>query len=263
MYSLAMVFAFALTEVCAAQGPPHEAKQTRATIEERFRSFEYGDTYLRERADSRFVAIEFEGLPTPTKSEMYSMLAAVLQRDALPQRPGNWSKPGRMTVRVSAAAERPFDDLVEYQWEHLGQTIRAVGSRNALRLDIDLVEADQNTELREFGRTRLQQVRGLVESMLRLRGKSFELDPQPFEIQIPWPDTLNDGLRFSTNPDKSIMAMDSARWYERVDFLVHDQTLSIRFYFKPGQLTGPQDGSIWFDDDFRALVQTKASEQNR
>jgi len=262
MNSLAMVFAFTLTEVCAAQEPPHEAKQTRATIEKRFRSFEYGDAYLRSSTGAAFVSVDFENLPTGIKSQMYNRLAGVLQRDARPQTGSSWAKPGRMTVRAFAAGQSSSDDLIEYQWLHLGQTLRAVASRNALRLDIDLDEVDRNMELREFGTTRLQHVRGLVESMLRLRGKSFELDPQPFEIQIPWPDTLNDGLRFSTNPDKSIMEMDAARWYERVDFLVHAQTLSIRFYFKPGQLTAPQDGSIWFDNDFRALVQTKAAEQD-
>ena len=165
-----------------------------------------------------------------------------------------------MEVHVFAAQDDRSDDLVDYRWMHMGQHLRVVGSRNAVRLDIDLNEVDRNSELREFGKTQIQRIQGLVENTIRLSGKTFALDPQPFEIQIPWPEALHDGMQFSTNEKRSIISMDSVRWFERVDFFVRDGTLSIFCYFKPGKLVGAQNGSKWFPEDFRRLILNKAGE---
>ncbi len=224
------------------------------------RSFEYGGTYLADAPRTAFVDVDFNDLPRDLRSEMYNVLAAIIQQDARPQDPGKGCEPDRMTVRVFAAQDRKEDDLVEYTWVDKGQEIRVVASRDAARLDLDMDEAERNPELAGFGQERTERVKGLVESIVRLGGEAFSLSREPFEVQVPWPAALVDGLRFSTDAEQSIQAMDAVYWFKRIDFSVHHGTLSIMFYLKPGQLAGPQDGSKWFPDDFRALVLQRACE---
>jgi len=185
---------------------------------------------------------------------MYNRLGMILTWDAHPQVQGKWDQAGRMAIRVSASSSVEHDDLVEYSWPHMGQGITVTAGRNALELAIDLESAEKNPELARFGKSTIDRVRGLLENTVRMQGETLSLEREPFELHVPWPDVLADGARFSTAPDRPINRMDSVHWYERVDFSVRGRQLAVMFYFKPGQLMQPQDGSRWFDDAFRAKV---------
>jgi len=248
-----MLLVVALVQVgCAAaqaEDPGELARQLR--------SFEYGAEYLTESPNTEFTAVDFVDLPRNLKSGMYNRLAFILEWSAHPQTRGKWDAAGRMTIRVAVASGKQQDDLVEYTWDHLGQRLRTVSSRDALRLDIDLDELTSNGELDEYGPTAEGRVRGLLAQTLRLDGESV-LDGSAYHVDIPWPASVADGTRFSTNPEQSIQAMSTYGWYRRVDFAVHNRVLSAMFYLKPGQLMGPSDGSEWFDDAFRAKVLAQA-----
>lgn len=251
--------------LCSVLGQQVEQtlEEKRAAIAVHFRSFEYGQTFLKQPKDVAFVTVSFDDLPKTIKGPMYSRLGFILEWDAHPQTRGRPLEAGRMLIRAFAVTNKEQHDLVEYSWLYMGQNLRVVVSINAMRLDIDLRELADNPELSEFGRTRVRRAIGLVENIVRMRGETFSLDPQPFEVHIPWPDVLTDGTRFSTSPNRNISSMNSVFWFHRIDFSVHDQTLSVMFYFKPGQLVGPQDGSKWFPNEFRALVHEKARDQGK
>jgi len=260
---LSLILPSLVPALAFAQESEQSYEEKRATFLAHFRSYEYGAKFLREAADTPYIEVDFEDLPKVIMGQMANHLTPVQQKDARPQQPGAWDKPGRMSVRVFASDTKELDDLVEYRWMHMGQNLRVVASRNAARLDLDLDEVDQNPELRQLGSTQLQRVRALVEGTVRLHGEAWSDELPAFDVEIPWPDALSDGMRFSTNPEQSIQAMDGLRWFTRVDFFVHDAVLSVMFYFKLGQRAGPEDGSKWFDDNFRAQVRERAREQGK
>ena len=263
----AVILACALStdpSVAETEDPQTTGLQQREAQERYAKSFEFGATFVRDAESTAFAPINFDDLPLrEVVGSMYSSLAFVLVWEAHPQRQGFAKEPGRMAVAAYAARNDEENDLVEYRWVYLGQTIRAVRSLSALQIDLDLDEINNNVELAQFGKLEVQRVRGFVEHIIRMEGESHEFKPQRFRIDIPWPASLTDELEFSTNPDRNLLHMDVYRWYERIDFWVHGRTFSIRFYRKPGQLMGLPDGSKWFPDDFRALVQSKMQAQRK
>lgn len=234
--------------------------EKRAANEARFRSIEYGTTFLKDVESNSLIALQFDDLPKAIKSQLYNRLAAVVLRDAHPQRKGRSLQPGRMTVRVFAALNHDQDDLVEYRWSYMGQYVRAVASRNALRLEFDLDELGDNPAMHGFGWTEIERVSGFVHRLLRMQDNAMRFERPDYSLDIPWPEELKDGVQFSTNPEHSINAMDGKRWFERVDICVRQRMLSMLFYFKSGRLMFPRDGSHWFPDDFRAEVLQRARE---
>ena len=100
-----------------------------------------------------------------------------------------------------------------------------------------------------------------MSSIVRLKGETVALEPVPYELHIPWPKVLTDGVTFCSNPGQDLLAMDVYFWFKRVDGFVDGRTLSLQFYTKPGQRVEYADGSKWFSDDFRAFIHQKAKEQ--
>jgi len=247
------VLALSPVAVTCAQDAQQTPEEKRAAVLAYRRSFECGATFLREPPDVVFIDVDFEKLPKLIKSHMYSVLTNFLARESRPQATGDSYAPGRMTVRVFGSRKEGEDDLVEYRWTVMGQNLRVVASQNAARLDIDLDELLENPSLAEFGRTEVARAAELLEHTLRMRGRPIG-GSEPYELHIGWPDTLTEGMRFSTNPDKVLYSMAAERWFERVDFFIRNRTLSVMGYFKLRQLMGPQDGSKWFPDEFRAEI---------
>jgi len=121
----------------------------------------------------------------------------------------------------------------------------------------------ENPALDKYGADLRERVIGYLSSLLRLEGKTWAVEPMPFKLEIPWPSAFDDGVKFSSNPNQCIRFMDSYLWFRRVDGYVHDGTLSLIFYMKPGQLTGIRNGSKWFPNEFREWVHKQAAAQNK
>lgn len=51
-------------------------------------------------------------------------------------------------------------------------------------------------------------------------------------------------------------------WFDRVDAFVHHDMLSMLVYKKVAQLQGYPDGSKWFDDDFRFMVNQRTNNRS-
>ncbi|MBU0718345.1 MAG: hypothetical protein KJ749_08860, partial [Planctomycetes bacterium] len=234
------------------------------------RQLDIGKSMVRDRPASDFVDVTFELLPKAVKGQMYTWLASTVQWEAHPQRRG-WpykdggpvyhEKGGVFDVRVFAAYAKPEHDLIEYRWKRFGQNLRVVASCNAMYLDINHAELQRNSELDEYGNGLVDRAEALVSKIIRLSGEDPALDGRPFEIDLPWPEDLKEGVAFSSNEERSIMRL--ASWYQRVDAYVEDGVLHILLYKKAPQAVGYFNATKWFPDDFRELVHRKAREQGK
>ncbi|MBU0718344.1 MAG: hypothetical protein KJ749_08855 [Planctomycetes bacterium] len=224
-----------------------------------YKTLEYGKSVVKTPPRGSFVDFTFEELPKDLKAQMYSYVAFSIQWEAHPQRRGRALEGGEFRVRVFAAYDKSQDDLIEYTWTRFGQNLRIVAGINAMRLDIDLDEVRANPELDDCGRTLLARTQGLVSRVIRLSGR--DIHKQQFEVKLPWPNTLANGVAFSSAPDRPLNSVTP--WHERVDVFVEDGTLSILLYKLIQQLGAYRVGSQWFSDDFRELVHRKAEEQGR
>jgi hypothetical protein len=226
-------------------------------------SLAFGRTWLRDQASDEFTDWSFARLPDDVKSTIHSLFAFVFYPAADPHK--HWplfeTKDDLvLVVRLMPAATATENDLVEYHWDYEDRPIRAVVSRNAMKIDFDLefVRDCQGT----VGASCVNEVRGWVEEVLKLEGEYPSLkQPVPYQVHLPWPDELTDGIAFSSAPEQNIMRLPGIpRYFDRVDAFVENGTLSILIYRKVGQLMGYQDGSQWFPEDFRAAVLERSRE---
>jgi len=179
-----------------------------------------------------------------------------------PTRPFEARKDCDLGIRVFASRKETENDLIEFHWQHNGRPLRVVTSRNAMRVDFDLrhVIACHQT----LGAACVAATRQWVEEVVKLAGEYSILHHEiVYRVTLPWPAQLHNGTWFSSAPEQDLTQLRGLPfWHDRVDAFVDDGTLSILVYRKTGQRMGYPDGSMWFDDDFRALVQRKAAEQN-
>lgn len=207
--------------------------------------------------EEELVHLAYSELPRPVRSRVYSSLGFILQEEARPfgtmtaalADSGNYPK-----VRVCAAQWALRSDLLEMRWRFGNQKIRALHRGNVVRLDLDLDEIMRNRDLDRFGCKEIDRVKGLIASMVRLKGRTHTVDPVPFQLRIPWPEELTDGVQFSSNPDQDLNGMDVYFWFKRVDAFVDGRKLSLQCYFKPGQRPFFEGHSQWFDACFRDIV---------
>lgn len=187
----------------------------------------------------KWVELEFDQLPRDILSFMKDCTAWRVRPAADPH------KAEDLRVRVRAAEDPSQDDLVEYVWTFRGQRLRWVATTNALRLEIDLDALGPAP-----GETRVESAKSLVDEVMRLTGTtSYDED---YEVELPWPDHLADGVTFSSNPDKTLNALLS--WHQRVDAYVEGNTLAILTYRKVAQKTYYKDGAKWFPAEFHKEV---------
>ncbi|MBI4718551.1 MAG: hypothetical protein HY763_12150 [Planctomycetes bacterium] len=227
------------------------AAEPRRVDDAHFATVEYGRSQLKDQPDATAVLIPFARLDARLRAQMYNTLAFILTEDAHPQGADNTDQPRMpIVVRVRAARDPDDDDVIEYEWTYNDQTIRAIASRNAVRIDIGLAELDRNPRFSAYPPASTARARALVESLMQLRGANA-YEPG-FDVRLPWPDVLRDGVQFSSNPELNLHRL--TRLHERVDVFVKGGVLSLQFYKKPAQLMQFQDGSQWFAPEFRAAI---------
>lgn len=220
---LAMIAALLLA--LGEAGPWVHAAQHQG-MELRSNSLQFGqEMLLKDQPEMRFSEADKAKLSPAVRSQVDNYLAFYLTPEAQPR------KDPQFTTRTFSAAAPSQNDLVEYRWTFSGIPLRAVQSLNALKIDIPL-----------SGHASTEDVRTLVSSIVKLKGTDIE--GRDYDVHLHWPDTLADGVRFSSNPTADILALLS--WHDRIDAFVDGNRLSILIYKKVPQLTGYQDGSAWF-----------------
>lgn len=233
------------------------AERTRR-FEAPYCKLDFGRSLVKIPDSRHLVDGDYSALPKPVQSGLYDTIVASF-REAKPFVQFKFDSPPNATVRIYAAFAKDQDDIVELSWKYHGQNLRLTSSINAMRLDIDLDEVGRNSQLDQFGLQRLDRVRGLVAAIVSLQGrKAYGED---YQIELPWPDTLEEGVTFCFNPNQSIRTL--MRWYQRIDAFVHDGVLSILVYKHIPQMMTYKDGSKWFPDDFRAMIHERARAQGK
>ncbi len=136
----------------------------------------------------------------------------------------------------------------------MDKPVAVVLSANGKRIEFDLnmISACQSSR----GAGCVDETKEWVESVLAMEGRDrFD---QHYQIKMPWPDALQDGVAFSSAAELDI---DKAfRWHYRVDAEVADGILTFFVYKRIPQLMSYQDGSKWFEDDFRVEVLRRSRE---
>jgi hypothetical protein len=217
--AVAFVVAFGLA------GPATCMAQLRS-MEKSPEDMQTGLALVGDQREDLFVPVEYASLSPAIRAQTENYLAMYLTPEAQPQR-----DPAFQT-RTYSAASPGQSDLVEFRWAFNGMALRAVQSLNALKVEIPL-----------GGRTRVDEVKALVNSVVKLKGT--DLDGRDYDARLRWPNAVADGARFSSNPDANLFHMNA--WHERVDALVEGGRLSVLIYKKIPQLMGYQDGSQWFE----------------
>jgi len=256
----------AVLAVCAVAVEENK-QRPRGRRDPHFKTLKFAQSLVKNRAVSEYVDISFEEVPRELQSQMHSYLATLIQWDAHPQRRG-WpykdgvpvfDKGGDFDVRVFAAYDKSQDDLIEYSWNAGGMPMRATSSRNAISLAFPLSEIDENVALDKYGDNRVERARGWLTTIFKLQGR--DQYKQEYSIPVPCPDMLEDGAKWSSAPERRVNAVFI--WHQRLDAYVENRVLFVLTYKMPPRLGGYQDGSKWFDDDFRALIHEKAREQGK
>jgi hypothetical protein len=246
---------------------PPSAEKARELLDQRRRSIEFGRTWVKDYRETVFIDQDFARLPETLVWSLDMLLGWALNRDAHPHKrsavPRQVADGIDLKVRVAVAQDANQDDLIEYMWTFDGNPVRAVASINALKMDFDLAQLPDCRRARNHAC--MFAVRHWVEKVVKLRDEYNIMDSHvKYEVDLPWPDVLADGIQFSSAPERDLMRLAGiSRWYERVDVVVENGVLAVLIYNKPAQLMGYQDGSRWFPDDFRAAVMQKAREQRR
>lgn len=227
-----------------------------ARTQEEMKTVAYGRSEVRDVSNEAFVSIEHKLLPKRINGAMYSRVEELFRSEASPIVKGQPLEPGRMRVGVFAAVDRSQNDLVEYRWEHEGVDIRLLSSIDVVQIELNI---DQLEKQARFRMTTADYLRDLLPTILRLEGEDqYKVH---YQVILPWPKSLEDGLEFSTNPDQSLIFL--TRWHQRVDAFVEGRKFFLLVYKKPDQLMNFRDGSKWFSDDFRQFVHDKAREQGK
>jgi len=261
-YGIAVVL---MTATCWSQSPKFDLAKWRKDIEEQQRSIELGRTLLKDTANGDLPELTVSDRDASLGYSMYSQLGSILKDGVNPSRFEEGVKVRKdvdLRIRVSAAQDHAQDDLVEYRWTHEGRGLRAVASRNAIKLAFDL------NQVREChwttGTACVLGARRWVEDVLKLEGAITINTRTEYRVERPWPNELVDGVSFSSAPERNIVQLRGMPfWFDRVDAFVEDGVLSLLIYKKIGQLMGYQDGSKWFPDDFRAWVHEQARLQGK
>src|ERR1051325_11330309 len=192
---------------------------------------QFGLRLVQDKAEDQFSPISIEQLPKDIRNQAENTFAMFLRPPALPK-----NAPA-VTVKFFRARTPDQDDLVEFEWTFEKHQLRAVQSINAMKLEIDLSNGPSGVE----------NVKALVEDIINTAGTDF--GGKAYTVPLQWPNTLADGVSFSSNPTADILRLN--RWCDRVDAIVRGHTLTVLFYKKIAQLAGYQAGSEWFKKYWR------------
>lgn len=253
---------FIVVAACAFWLRYNMSSATEPTTFVGYTPIEAANKFVKEPGESELAPEQFELLPKTVWSQVWNRLCFVIRADARAVNPSGRLIEGKeLQIRVFAATDKTPNDLVELRWKHEDQMLRALVSSNAIRLEFSLDELQRRIRSSATRPNMVEAVKPFVESILALNGETTEFRPVRYAVEIPWPTDLREGVMFSTNHQKQLGGMSFERWFERIDGFVEGRTLTILTYWKPGQIMNFQDGSKWFPDDFRKMIQEKQRAQ--
>ena len=199
-----------------------------------------------DQSRSSFVPIQLSDLPSSISLTVRGRLVAMLEPGYRP-----WERE-EYYVAVYAAADQEESDLVDVRYVVDEYEVRLLLDQFLVVMQIQLAKSDQRT-LAEGGEVPSEQISLLCERMMRLKSDDGSL--RSYEIVLPWPKKLKNGMSFSSNPDQRRMAM--GRWTQRVDVKVEDGVVKLYAYWKSDRLMHfPLEWrSQCFDADFRSAIQ--------
>jgi len=237
----------------------HREVPSREALAAHRSTLAFGKALLKVDAKAAMVPWNYEQLPHDIKSRNAGDLQRILLDLACPisgARPLRLKADCDAQVAVHVAKDDTEADMVQYRWSSGGRQLVAIVGRNGVQVLFDLHSVSECAARRD--QLCVAATRAWVERVMRLSGRDQLY--QDYHIDLAWPDSLNDGVAFSSAPDLDITK--TFRWHFRVDAEVQDGVLTIFTYKRVPNLMSFQDASKWFDNDFRALVQTKAAEQD-
>jgi hypothetical protein len=216
-----------------------------------------GTTLVRIPEGNPFVGIDLESIPGLIQDFANSQLEFRIEKHARPEAAESRS------VEVFAGLNSNQDDALRYTWQLNGRKLAVILTSAALVLQLDLREITTESARQNGFDSKTQFVIAIMEKVMYTRGRGVTYDGayKDFDLKIPWPESLDDGVTFSTNPSLDLDRIQA--WWDRVDGSVENQVLSIRTYFCVTKFRGFLDGSKWFPDDFRQFVHEKAREQGK
>ena len=196
------------------------------------KSVDYGIALVSDQPLDRFVSIQYLDLPSAIRFQSESWLARMLKAEASPH------KSTELITQYFLAAKKAEDDLIEYRWKFSGHDLRLVQSRNAAKLEFSLKEIESSQ--------RLDFAKSLVSATVDLEGT--DRFKQNYKIELRWPDSLQNGVRLSSNPSANLLRL--LRWHNRVDAFVENDVFSLLLYKKIPQLMGYQKGFAWIKEKY-------------
>ena len=191
------------------------------------KSIDYGLFLVGDQPQNRFLPIPGSGLPFKITNQINHSLIRFLNQAALPRK----SKQSSMLYFL--AENNSESDLVVHRWKFLRSDLRFVESRNAAKLEIDL------KEINITGRAGF--AKSIVSEIVRLEGT--DIMNIEYKIELQWPEYLQNGVKFSSNPNQNINTVLS--WHNRIDAFVSNDILMVIFYKKIPQMMGYQNGFGW------------------
>lgn len=213
-----------------------------------------GLTKVREQPEQRFVPATLAELPATIQSHLNYGALELFSADILPfgyvpdlYTPVPPARASDAKVRVFAASDKNENDLVEVTWQHRGIPLRWVQ-----RINISVVEFPLEPFQSESAGKACQKVREFLGEVIRLRGESDYNKLRPYEIQLPWPESLTDGMEFTSNPHKDFQSL--SRWQDRVDVVIEQGRLKLITYHLNSRAMYFLDGSEFFPEDFRKII---------
>ncbi|MFM9962444.1 MAG: hypothetical protein ACKV2Q_14625 [Planctomycetaceae bacterium] len=214
---------------------------------------EFGLRFLQDQPDHRFQGVTLDRIPVDLSQSLRTKSLTLFRPECLPfaYRPGKVelvpkARPSDAKIRVFAASGTKERDLLEMTWAHRGVPLRWIMSANVSDIQFPLPPFREGTANDVSG----QKVAEFVGEVLRLKGEIPGLD-RDFKVDLPWPDTLDNGISFSSNSKVNIT--DVIWWFDRWDVVIKDNTVHILIYSRNPQIAGFDDGSQFFPAEFRKL----------
>ena len=170
-----------------------------------------------------------EAMPYAYSPNLYEILPKARDNDA--------------RIRVSAALRKGEKDLIELSWDAFDTEIRWVLGQNICCLIVPVAKFDST-----------EQFQGFLEKVYLMEDEPNWY--QPYKVEMPWPETLRNGIGISSDICKH-PSMDVFAWPIRVDLVVRSGAAHVLTYHRNMQIPGFEPGDDWFSDKFVRKVQMR------
>jgi hypothetical protein len=212
---------------------------------------EFGLQFLHEQSDDRFQEIALAKVHVELQADIRGGALLFFRPESLPfaYRTGKVelvpaSRPTDAKIRVFAARNKLERDLIELKWMFQDVPVRWIVSTNISDVQLPLRSFAEPKETVPSGK-KLDQ---FVSKLLRLSGEIPGLE-RNFKVDLPWPDSVENGVVFSTNSKTRMTSV--IWWFDRWDVLVKDDVVHVLIYSRNPQVPGFDDGSQYFPAEFR------------